>query len=1592
MIDTGSTAVTNAGLMEASGGGELTIQSSTVNGGVSGVILAATGSQVSLQSTHIVGGVLQTSGTGALQTVDTGSVLDGTTSTVMSQGQVNIDDATALTIKGAIDNTGAIALDDTNGDADLIIGAGGATLTGKGHVTLTTTGGDDGRIYGGTLTNVDNTISGPGQIGAGLGLTLVNQSAGVIDANNTSIALTIDTGSTAVANAGLIEATGAGGLTIQSAVANTGTLEASGGALTDNAAVSGGGLALIDDATMDFTASFGENVRFSGVSGTLELARSQSYGGSVTGFANNGAAGEDALDLADIGFVSSGEATFSGNSSGGTLTVKDATHTARIALVGAYTASTFVAASDGRGGTTVTLNPSGGGTGFHWLNPVSADFNTAADWSGGVVPGPADDAILDAPGATDYTVTASTNETVNSIQTAATATLSIAAGTFTASKGTGSGDNAGAIVVGDNTTLAVGGTLDNVGTISLQAINNTTFLVVGAGGATLTGGGHVTLGDDGNNRIQGATAAATLTNVNDTIAGGGQLGVGALTLINLAAGVIDASATNTALVLDVGATAVANTGLIEATGAAGLVISSSAIDGAGGGSILAATGSHIRLQTADIVGGTLKTAGAGVIETGDGGTVFDGTVAAVVNQGLVALPDNTALTVKGAIDNIGTISLQAVNNSTDLVVGAGGATLTGGGHIILGDDGNNRVQGATAAAALTNVNDTIAGGGQLGVGGLTLINDATGVIDASATNTALILNVGATAVANAGLVEATGAAGLVIQSSAIDDSGGGIILAAAGSHVSLQTADIVGGVLESTGAGVVETVGGGSQLDGQANHPITVLGSLDISDNTALTVQGAIDLTRTVGATVTTGAIDLNAINNTTSLVVGAASATIAGGAVTMGDDGANHIAGTLSGAAPNQTVSTLTNQTTISGAGAIGSNLSLTNDAIIDATGAGALIIATGNVNVAGSNVVTNDDLLEATNPGALGGTGGLRLSGVTIANVAGHGVIEANGATTHVDLQTATIEGGVLQTLNGGVIRTIDGGSVLDGSAAMVENAGTLAIIDNTALAIKGAIDNVGTISLGAINNATDLILSPAGATLTGGGHLTLDDDGANRIYGATAAAALANINDTISGAGQFGIGGGGFAFALTNGVAGVIDATGGNALVLDPGSPVTNAGLLEGSGAGGLTISNTTVDNAATGIILAATGSHVSLQTADIVGGTLETTGTGVNETVDSGTVFDGTKSAVANQGLVAILDNTRLALDGTIDNAGTINLLAINNATDLEIDAAGATLTGDGHVTLNDDGNNRIYGATGADLLTNVNDTISGAGQFGVNQLTLVNAAAGVIDATGANNALTLLFGANTVVNDGLIEATGAAGLTILDTTIKDAGGGVILAGSGSHVRLQSADLIGGTIEFSGSGLFQTTDGGSVFDGSASTFDNLAIVDIPDNTRLALDGTIDNVGAIDLGAVNNATDLEMGANVTLTGGGRITLGDDGNNRLYGATGSVVLTNTDNLISGAGQLGVNQLTLDNQTAGVIDADGTNNALTLLFGGNVVTNAGLIEATGAAGLNIQSTTINDSTGGIILAASGSHVNLRSADLIAGVIRNSGSGFFQTV
>ena len=178
-------------------------------------------------------------------------------------------------------------------------------------------------------------------------MTLVNAASGVIVGNGAA-ALVIDTGTKTV-NAGVMEATGAGGLSIDSAIANAGTLAVAKWSLDVLRAVTGAGLVKIGvDGIADFASSFGEDVDFAGSGG--ELILDQAFSGAISGFSKTGAT---ALDLRDIAFGGGAKATYSGTSASGILTVTDGSQSARITFDGTTSDRPSRYRPDGHGGTKV---------------------------------------------------------------------------------------------------------------------------------------------------------------------------------------------------------------------------------------------------------------------------------------------------------------------------------------------------------------------------------------------------------------------------------------------------------------------------------------------------------------------------------------------------------------------------------------------------------------------------------------------------------------------------------------------------------------------------------------------------------------------------------------------------------------------------------------------------------------------------------------------------------------------------------------------------------------------------------------------------------------------------------------------------------------------------------------------------------------------------------------------------------------------------------------------------------------------------------------------------------------------------------------
>jgi ELWxxDGT repeat protein len=257
----------------------------------------------------------------------------------------------------------------------------------------------------------------------------------------------------------------------------------------------------------------------------------------------------------------------------------------------------------------------------------------------------------------------------------------------------------------------------------------------------------------------------------------------------------------------------------------------------------------------------------------------------------------------------------------------------------------------------------------------------------------------------------------------------------------------------------------------------------------------------------------------------------------------------------------------------------------------------------------------------------------------------------------------------------------------------------------------------------------------------------------------------------------------------------------------------------------------------------------------------TAAGATLAVGSGAVFTATggTGTGANTGKFAVADGATLELGGPFVNSGSIALDGSANGAELEVEGAGLTLTGGGRVTLSDNSNNALAAAASGAALTNVNDMISGAGAIGAgaNGLTIANQAKGVIDATGANNALIIEAG---LTNAGALESTSARGLLIENVTVTNSGA-VGAVAANSLVDLEGATITGGKISTVKGSILETTGG------SSSTISGASIANAgtlgAEGGNLTINGGVANTGVLD------ANDGALTITGALTGAGKATI---------------------------------------------------------------------------------------------------------------------------
>ena len=305
-------------------------------------------------------------GSGATITATNGTLTIENGSSFGSNASVTTTDAgTTLTITGG-SSFGSNAIVSASGGSTLII-EGSSTFGNS--VSVEATGGSSLTIEGGaslaaadtiTLSSGTTAVDGTEIVGFGtLSGNLTNIASIEADGGTLNITgLTTGTVSATVdASAALV--VGAAGHTVTfSSASNLGTIEVAAGTLDITGAVSpatgfGSASTQIDaGATLELGSSDAETVAFNGANATLHLDATSSFTGNVTGFAVG-----DMIDLGAVDYnLVTTYGTYTGNSSGGTLTVTDAHgDSVAVQLVGNYTTDYFAGSLDSNGDTLVTL-------------------------------------------------------------------------------------------------------------------------------------------------------------------------------------------------------------------------------------------------------------------------------------------------------------------------------------------------------------------------------------------------------------------------------------------------------------------------------------------------------------------------------------------------------------------------------------------------------------------------------------------------------------------------------------------------------------------------------------------------------------------------------------------------------------------------------------------------------------------------------------------------------------------------------------------------------------------------------------------------------------------------------------------------------------------------------------------------------------------------------------------------------------------------------------------------------------------------------------------------------------------------------------
>jgi hypothetical protein len=1086
----------------------------------------------------------------------------------------------------------------------------------------------------------------------------------------------------------------------------------------------------------------------------------------------------------------------------------------------------------------------------------------------------------------------------------------------------GTGTNftgAGTILFDNGTSTNVSGTITNNGNLFVNSTGSFTDLVLN-GDTTFAGSGTIRLVNAA--RIRGNGILTNSNTIEGETSNSGSLGADQIGIVNQSSGVVDANVSGLALVVDPGGSGFTNLGTLQASNGGTLLLTGNGSGGFNntGGTIIALAGSDVQLtNNVVITGGILDTAGTGVVRTA--GTA---TLSSLTNAGTFIVNNGSTTFLTGTINNTDTILVQSAGSFTDLVLN-GDVTLTGSGVVTLQNAA--RIRGNGLLTNTSTIQGESSNSGSIGADQIAILNDVGGLIDANVSGLPLVVDPGATGLTNNGLMRASNGGILFLTGNGAGAfNNNSTISALNGSEVQLGNSAVInGGTFTTAGTGVVRSVNNATL------NSLTNAGTFIANNGTNTFLSGTI---------TNTGSMLVQSTGSFTDFILNSDTTLTGSGVLTL--QNAARIRGT----------GVFTNASTIQGetnnSGSIGADqIAIVNAAtgVIDANVSGLPLVVDP-----GAAGLTNNGLMRASNGGILFLTG--NGAGIFTNN---NLVTALNGSEVQLG-NSAVINGGTFTTAGTGVVRNVNNATLNS-----LTNAGTFIANNGTNTFLSGTITNTGSMLVQSTGSFTDFILN-SDTTLTGSGVLTLQN--AARIRGTGVFTNASTIQGETSNSGSIGAD----QIAIVNAATGLIDANvSGLALVVDPGATgLTNNGLMRASNGGILFLTGNgagAFNNNST--ISALNGSEVQLGNSAVInGGTFTTAGSGVVRNVNNATL-----NSLTNAGTFIANNGTNTFLSGTITNTGSMLVQSTGSFTDFILNSD-TTLTGSGVLTLQNAA--RIRGTGVFTNASTIQGETNNSGSIGADQIAIVNAATGLIDANVSGLALVVDPGAAGLTNNGLMRASNGG---ILLLTGNGAGiftnNNLVTALNGSEVQLTAgATITGGTWSTAGTGVIRNLNTASL-----SNLSNTGSFIANNGTTTFISGTINNTGTMLINSAGSFTDLVLNSDTTLTGSGVLTLQNADRVR-----GTGILTNASTIqgeTSNSGCLGCDQIGIVNQN--LIDANVS--GLTLV-----------VDPNSANGLQNDGGLLRASNGGILLLTGnggGAFANINNAGLQAingGVINLTGT------